>query len=107
MIRSMVLHRVVGVQCSEDDRALFGGGQGHRDGLEVTHLADQDQVGILAARGPQGVGKGLRVGADLALVDQALLDRMNELDRILDGYQVHGSSRVDQVDDRRQGGRLA
>ncbi len=43
---------------------------------------------------------------DLALVDQALLVRVHELDRILDRDDVCGTARVDVVDHRRQGRRL-
>ena len=45
--------------------------------------------------------------ADLALVDQALLRGVHELDRILDGEDVALVGLVDVVDHRRQRGRLA
>ena len=41
------LGRVLRVQGGEDQVAGLGGGEGHRDRLEVTHLADQDDVGVL------------------------------------------------------------
>ena len=49
MMRSHGLGGVVGVQRAEDERALLGRGERHRDRLEVAHLADQDEVGVLAA----------------------------------------------------------
>ena len=48
-----------------------------------------------------------RVGADLALVDDALLVRVEELDRVLDREDVLLALGVDQVDHRGEGGRLA
>ncbi len=42
------LRCVLGVERAEDEVAGLGGRKGHRDGLEVAELADQDHVGILA-----------------------------------------------------------
>ena len=50
------LRRVLGVQGREDQVAGLGGGQRDRDRLEVAHLADQDDVGVL----PQHVLEGVR-----------------------------------------------
>ena len=62
----------------------FGGGERCRDRLLVAHLAHQDYVGVLAQGGPQTGGEGFDVPADLALVDQAALGFVEELDRILE-----------------------
>ena len=51
--------------------------------------------------------KDVGVEADLALGDDALLVRVDELDRILDGDDVAGGGLVAVVDHGRQGGRLA
>ena len=59
-----------------------------RDRLEVAHLADQDHVRVLAQRGLQRVGEAGRVRAELALVDDALLVLVEELDRVLDRHDV-------------------
>ena len=48
-----------------------------------------------------------RVAVQLALVDRALLVRVQELDRILDREDVIGARLVDQVDDRGERRRLA
>ena len=48
-----------------------------------------------------------RVGADLALVDDAALVPVEELDRVLDGHDVVVARAVDLVDHRRERGRLA
>ncbi len=42
------LGRVVGVQRGEHQVAGLGQGEGEGDRLEVAHLADQDDVGVLA-----------------------------------------------------------
>ena len=42
------LRRALGVQRREDKVAGLGRGQRGGDGLEVSHLADQDDVGVLA-----------------------------------------------------------
>jgi hypothetical protein len=101
------LRRVLRVQRGEDEVAGLGRGQRRVDRLQVAHLADEDDVGILTQRGLQAGGEGLRVRADLALVDDALLVAVEELDRVLDGHDVLFARRVDLVDDGRQRGRLA
>jgi len=85
----------------------LGGGERERDGLQVAHLADQDHVRVLAQRAAQRVGERPGVRADLALVDEAALGRVHELDRILDRQDVRVPGLVDDVDHRRKGGRLA
>ena len=65
------LRGVLGVQGGEDEVAGLGRGQGDRDRLQVAHLADQDDVGVLAQHVLEGVGERVGVLAHLALVDQA------------------------------------
>ena len=48
------LRGVLRVQGREDEVARLGRGQGGRDRLEVTHLTDEDHVGVLAQGGSQG-----------------------------------------------------
>ena len=91
---------------AEDEVAGFGGGQRQRDGLQIAHFADQNDVGILAQSASQRGAEGHRVWADLALVDQALLGAVHELDWILDGEDVTLEVVVDVVDHRGQGGGL-
>ena len=59
-----------------------------RDRLEVAHLAEEDHVGVLAERGAQRVAEAGGVDADLALVDDAALVPVHELDRVLDREDV-------------------
>jgi hypothetical protein len=107
MIRSIGLRRVLGVERREDEVAGLRRGQRRADRLHVAHLADEDHVGVLAQRGLEAHREGLGVRPDLALVDDALLVRVQELDRVLDGEDVVVARLVDLVDDRRERGRLA
>jgi hypothetical protein len=86
---------------------VSAGGQGGPDRLHVAHLADEDHVGVLAQGGLEGHGEGLGVRAELALVDQAPLVRVEELDRVLDGHDVLVARLVDLVDQRGERRRLA
>ena len=99
--------RALRVQRREDEVAGLGRGQRGRDRLEVAHLAEEDHVGVLAERGAQSVGERGRVRADLALVDDAALVVVQELDRVLDRHDVVGAHAVDLVDHRRERRRLA
>ena len=101
------LRRVLRVQRGEDEVAGLGRGQRGADRLQVAHLADEDHVGVLAQRGLEAEREGLRVGAQLALVDDALLVRVQELDRVLDREDVLVARLVDLVDDRGERRRLA
>src|SRR6267142_519234 len=74
---------------------------------EITHLAHQDHVRILAQRASKGVGEGQGMRPDLALVDEAFLRLVHELDGILDGEDVAVLGLVLVVDHRRKRGRLA
>ena len=101
------LRRVQGVQRREHEVAGLGGGEGRLDRLVVAHLTDQDDVGVLAQGAAQGQGESLRVDVDLALVDDRLLVAVEKLDRVLDRHHVLVAGRVDVVDHRGEGGRLA
>src|SRR5829696_1191105 len=89
---------VLRVQRGEDEVAGLGGRERGRDRLEVAHLAEEDHVGVLAERAAKRVCEGRRVGADLALVDDAVLVPVEELDRVLDRDDVIRPGPVDLVD---------
>ena len=80
----------LGVQGREHEVAGLRRGQRGRDRLQVAHLADQDHVGVLAQGRLERPGEVDRVGADLALVDEAVLVPVQELDRVLDREDVLG-----------------
>ena len=101
------LRRRVRVQRGERQVPGLGDAQRRLDRLEVAHFADEDDVGILAQRGAQRGGEAVRVGVDLALVDETALVLVDVLDRILDGDDVLAALGVDLVDHRRQRRRLA
>ena len=95
------------MQRGERQVARLGDPQRRFDRLEVAHLADEDDVGVLAERGAQRVGEALRVAVHLALVHEAALVLVDVLDRILDGEDVLVALGVDLVDHRRERRRLA
>ena len=101
------LLRVDRVQRRHDEVAGLGCGQGGADRLGVAHLADEDDVGVLAHRGAQRDREVGRVVTHLALGDDRLLVRVQDLDRVLDRDDVDLLVGVDEVDQRGQGRRLA
>jgi len=101
------LGRVLSVQRPEDEVAGLGGGQRGGDGLEVSHLPNEDDVGILTQGVLEGGGEAVRVGPDLPLVDERLLVLVEELDGVLDRHDVVGSLGVDEIDEGGERRRLA
>ncbi len=87
--------------------AGLGGVERRLDGLVVAHLADEDDVRILAQRAAQRLGERGRVDRDLALVDDRLMVAVEVLDRILDRHDVRRPRRVDVIDHRGERGALA
>ena len=102
------LARVERVQRAHHQVARLGGEDRRLDGLEVAHLADQDDVGVLAQGTAQRLGERLAVVADLALGDDAELvlcacTRSGSSTVMMCRSRVH----VDVVDHRRERGALA
>jgi hypothetical protein len=77
------------------------------DGLQVAHLADHDDVRILAQGGVERVGEGGRIRADLALRDDALVVCEHEFDGVLDRDDLRLADLVDLFDHGRECGGLA
>ena len=96
-----------GVECSEDKVAGLGGFERDARGLEISELADEDDIGVFAERGAERGREALGVAADLTLVDEGSLVLVDVLDRVLNGDDVDGSLAIDEVDERREGGGLA
>jgi hypothetical protein len=98
---------VDGVDRREDEVTGLRRAERGMHGLLVAHLADQDDVRVLAQDAAQRALERAGVHADLALVDDRLLVLVQELDRVLDRHDVPGPRRVDVVDHRGQRRRLA
>ena len=92
---------------AEHEMARFRGFNRDGDRFQIAHLPHQDDIGIFTKRGPQRRFERIGVGADLPLVDQALLILMDELDRVLDGDDVLLTRTVDVIDHRAERRRLA
>ena len=101
------LRRTLGVQRREDEMSRLGGRQRGADRLEVAHFADEDHVGVFAKRSAQRLAERRRVGAELALVDDAGAVPVEKLDRVLDREDVLVPRAVHVVEQRGQRGRLA
>ena len=85
----------------------LGGEQPRFNGLEVAHLADQNDVRILAQRAAQRLRERARVDRHLPLVDHRAVIAVKELDGILDRHDMCRALAVDMVDHRRQRRALA
>ena len=101
------LGRVERVERAQDEMPGLGGQEGRVDRVQVAHLADQDDIGILAEAAAQTAGEAHDVHADLPLADGALLVLVEVLDGVLDGDDVLPPEGVDVVDHGREAGRLA
>ena len=97
---------VLRVQGSEHQVAGLHCGQCGGDGLQVSKLADFDDVRILTQRAFQCFREALRVGAHLTLAHHATLMLMHEFDRVFDGDDMVGTFRIRLVHDCGQCGRL-
>ena len=89
---------VDGVHGREDEVARLGRLQRGLGRLGVAELSDQDHVGVLAQRAAERLREGVGVEADLALVDDAAVVGVQELDRVLDRDDVLAARAVDVVD---------
>lgn len=96
-----------GVQGGEDEVAGLGGLDGGVDGFGIAHLADHDDVGVLAEDGAEGLAVVGEVGAQLALVDEGLGVAEDELDGVLDGDDVLVGAACQVADHGGQGGGFA
>ena len=99
-------HGVVGVQRGEHEVSGLGDGQRELDRLGVSHLTDEDDVGVFTQRGAKCPLERVGVEPDLALVDRGPLVAVHVLDRVFDREDVALAIRVDVVDHRRLGRRL-
>src|SRR2546426_391091 len=70
-------------------------------------LAHQNDLGGLAQRRSKGERKARGIAVQLALMNGAILVRVEELDRVFDGDDVVGVLLIDLINDGSQGRRLA
>ena len=82
------LRRRVGVQRGHRQMARLGQLQRGFHRFEVAQLADEHHVRVLAQRGAQRHAEALRVGVQLALVDQRGLVLVEVFDRVFDREDV-------------------
>ena len=101
------LGRIDRVQRREHEVARLGGLQRRLRGLGVAKLADQDHVRVLAQCAPERLHEVGRVESDLALVDDARVVAVQDLDRVLDRDDVLLPRPVDVVDHRGERRRLS
>jgi len=96
------LDTVVCVKCPEHKVTRFRHGKGRFDGLEVSHLPDEYDVGVLTQDGFEGSLECGGVGPNLPLVDHAALVGVEELDGIFNSDDVLVPRSVDTIDHGRQ-----
>ena len=97
---------VQGVQSGKHEVAGFRSQQRRRNGFEVAHFADQNDVGVLTEGSAQRRREVRGVHFDFPLIDKALLVAVQELNGVFDGDQMVGAVGIDAVDHRRQRGGL-
>ena len=88
------------MQGGEHEVTGLGERERDRDRVEVAHLTEEDDVGVLTKGAAQTVGEAVHVGAHLALVDHRGLVEVQVFDRVLDGEDVTRLLLVDLVDHR-------
>ena len=85
----------------------LGGRQSRIHGGPVTHLADKDDVRILAQGLADAFGKGHEVRPQLALRNQGGLPGFDVFNRVFQGDDMAGPPFVNDLEDAPQGRRLA
>src|SRR5271169_2637355 len=77
------------------------------DRLEIPHLADKDDIGVLPEHISQCSFKGNCIGIYFTLVDKTLLVSMEVFNRVFYRYNVLVSFRIDSVYHHGKGGGFA
>ena len=93
-----------GVQRCEYQVSGFSESDGGGDCFQIAHFADEDHIRIFPQRRPQGIGERIRVRAKLALIDHAFFVRVQVLNRVFNRQNMRFALRVDNVNQRRDGG---
>ena len=85
----------------------FGRRDRQRDCFQVPHLADQNHVRVFPQRRPEGTRERLGMHFDFPLIDDALLVRVDKLNRVFYRQDMRVALAVDEVYHRSQRCRLA
>ena len=88
----------VGMKSRESEMARLRDSQGGRHSLKVAHLTDKDDIGVLPEDMLECGSEIVRIGLDFPLVYDAVLVRVDILDRILDRDHMSVTLLVDLVD---------
>jgi hypothetical protein len=99
--------RVSGVEGREHEVAGFCGGECEGDRLEVSHFPDHDDVGIFPQSSAQGLGEGLGVRMNFALIDVAAQGFEDVLDGVFQGEDVILAILVNEIDQGGESGGLS
>ena len=81
--------------------------QRQADGFQIAQFADHDHIRVLTQGAAQPLSEITTVPADLALVDQAALAAVDNLDRVFKSDDVQRPLTIKAVDQCRQRTRLA
>lgn len=96
----------MGVQRAEDQHAHRGTGERELDRIQLAHLAQQKDIGVVAHGARQRIGKGAGGLTDLAVDNHRRLVLAHDLDRVLDRDDVVLALLVQLIDEGGEGGGL-
>src|SRR2546423_13220288 len=74
--------------------ARLSDSQRHLDRFEVSHFANEHNVGVLTQGRTQRRAERMSIGCDLVLIDDAVLVTMLKLDRVFDSQNIVVAGRV-------------
>ena len=95
------------MQRAENKVTGGGRGEGELDRFEIAHFSDEQDVRIFTQRAAQRGGEGACVHADFAMLHEAVLAAMHELDRVFDRDDVIVPLKIRVIHHRRERGGFA
>src|SRR5262245_12432420 len=95
------------MQRAENEMPGFRGHERDFHGGPIAHFANENDLWCLAKRGTQAIWIIVEIAPEFALIEGGLTNRMDELDRVLQGHDMDRLFLVDLVQDRGQRRRLA
>ena len=96
----------VRMECREYEVSGFSSRNRGLDGFQVSHLTDENNIGVFTESCSKCSGVCLGIITDLSLVNNRLLVAMQVLNRILNRYDVLRVSFVNHIDEGRKRCRL-